>query len=369
MDEKTPRVESILPPPEIAPEVVTYESEPPTNTGALMPKPTRWPAVVHLKSKKWLTLVVAGLIVLVGAASVMAYALWYQNPQKVITDGIVKAIAAKSVAYTATLDASQDNTAKIAVDGSAANGQQSGNVTLSLASTGKSYQIKGTVIIDKANDVYVKLTNVADLLRPYRVALPQSGQTLFDNLQTKLGSSWIKLSPADLKNYNGALATVQQCTNAVVTKLQGDKASARQLATIYQKHQFISIDKKLGSKNGSLGYQISANQPVLKAFERDFQTTTAYKALHACNPQLSLASATGLFDGASGQTTVYISRFTHQITSLNVTSTDDKTKTVARFAVAPRFNVPVVIQVPKKTTTVTQLLHDLQAVLQSAAKP
>ena len=355
-------------PPEITPEVAAYDSNSPIRTTAANSRLTGITKVLRLPKKRR-TFVIAGAALLVVIGAVLAYTLWYQNPQKVITDGLAQAIAAKSVSYTAVFDAVGSNTAKISVDGNASGGQQSGNATLSFSSAGKSYAIKSNVVLDKTNTVYFKLTNVNDLVKPYRAALPEKGKALLDQLVTKLGSNWIKLSAADLQSYNSGFATTQRCTTAAVSALQGDKAAAAELADVYKKHQFITIDKRLGSKNGSLGYQISANKTTSQAFARDLQTTAIYKALHRCNPQFSVSSMTDFFGGTSGQTTIYVSRFTHHITSLSVASKDSKAKTSATFTIIPKFNVPVTVTVPTKTTTVAQLLSDLQSVLQSASKP
>jgi hypothetical protein len=369
MDETTPPSDpSLLPPPEVGQEVVTYESEPPTNTAATMPQPTDAAVIVKQSPKKWWRLLVAVLL-FVGIGGALAYNLWYQNPQKVITDSLIHAAAARTASYNATFSAVADNTAEITVDGMAANGLQSGNVTLSFTTAGKKNDIKGAAVIDMANNVYFKLTNVADLVKPYRAALPNSGQTLLDDLVTKLGSNWIKLSPTDLKNYNSSFATTEECTTAALKTLQGNASAGREIGAVYKKHQFITIDKKLGSKNGSLGYQISANQSTLRAFEHDVEATAVYKALHQCNPNVSPSSLASFFGGTSQQATIYVSRFTHQLTSLSATGKDSKAKTSATFTITPMFNVPVTIQVPKKTTTIAQLLSDLQAVLQSASKP
>lgn len=359
MDVNVPTPMSSSLPPEITPEVAAHGSH---------SRPTGITKVLRLPKRRR-TFIITGVALLVAIGVILAYNLWYQNPQKVITDGLAQAIAAKSVSYTAVFDAVGSNTAKISVDGNALGGQQSGNATLSLSSAGKSYAIKGNVVLDKTNTVYFKLTNVNDLVKPYKAALPEKGRVLLDQLATKLGSNWIKLSATDLQNYNSGLATTQRCTTSAVNALQGDKAAAAELADVYKKHQFITIDKKLGSKNGSLGYQISADKKTSQAFAHDLQTTAIYKALHKCNPQFSASSMTDFFGDTSGQTTIYVSRFAHQITSLSMASKDSRAKTSATFTIAPKFNVPVTITVPTKTTTVAQLLSDLQSVLQSANKP
>lgn len=367
MDERKPRSSST--PPAFTPEVVAYEAEPPTNTGASMPRPTPALRIQKISRKRWFKFTLAGIILLIVVAALFAYNLWYQNPQKVITDGFAQAVAAKTLSYDATFKAVGGNAAEIAVDGKAANGLQGGDVTLSFTNGGKNYAVKGAVVADKANNIYFKLTNVADLVKPYRAVLSKEGQVALDKLTAKLGGDWIKLSAADMKNYDSSLAAAQQCMTAVATSLQTDKAAARELADVYKNHQFISIDKYLGSKNGSLGYQISTDKKVGQAFTRDFQATSVYKALHRCNPQLSASSVTDLFSGTSGQTSLYVSRFTHHITSVIMTSKDDKAKTSSTFTIEPKFNVPVSIDVPTKTTTIARLLSDLQSVLQSANKP
>ena len=369
MDEKKSLSRSSSTPPAFTPEVVAYEAEPPTNTAATMPRPTASLRIRRISSKKWFKLVVAGAGLFMFVIAVLAYNLWYQNPQKVITDGFTQAVAAKSVSYAASFKTTGTNAAEISVDGRAISGLQSGDATLSFTSAGKSYAVKAAIVLDKANNVYLKLTNVKDLVKPYRAELSKNGQTALDQLTAKLGGDWIKLSATDVKNYNSELATTQQCMAVAANLLKTNKVAAREFANVYKKHQFITIDKYLGAKGGSLGYQISANKTVSKAFTRDFQTTAVYKALHDCNPQILPSTLTDSLNGSVGQTTIYVSRFAHHITSLAVASRDSKAKTSTTFTVEPKFNVPVTIQVPTKTTTIAQLLSDLQAVLQSASKP
>lgn len=149
----------------------SYGSEQPTSASAAMESALKDPAYVApapapKKSKKKM-IIVSSIFVLIGAliaGAAAVYALWYQNPDKVVADAMAHALMAKSGEHSGT----------ISYETTAASGGEAQNATISFnvhhtRATGdatatfkgkidkKDLNVTGSVVYDSKTDTYVKV--------------------------------------------------------------------------------------------------------------------------------------------------------------------------------------------------------------------
>lgn len=316
-----------------------------------------------------ISLVIAALVLL-GLG--LAYVYWYQNPNKVVSDAVINALAADSLTYTGTVTTVGSTKMVATLDGGVAMDGATVNAKFAFDVEGKKYTLDGNGVIDEKSDLYVKVRNIDGLVNNYRRAIPADSQKLFDQIIDKIDDKWIKVSSEDVKSYSANAANIQKCTAELANKIQNDKNLEAELINAYKKHPFITIDESLGVKDGSLGYTLSSDQNVTKDFTKEYKNTSLYQSMVKCDSSFAIKDEDILRQykdepGNKATVDVWVDRWTHQITNV-VMKNEDKTGE-ANVSFKPKFNRPVAIVPPKDSTTLEQLQKDVQALLQSAQSP
>jgi hypothetical protein len=327
------------------------------------------PVPVKRRNKKLIIgIIVAAVIVVLGAGSVLAYNFWYQNPDKVVSDSLVNALKAKSLTFTGSLDMTSDTTkAKIKIDGVAGQAQGSVNVKATFDMEGQQIALNGSGLMGSSGDLYFKVANVKDIVKSYREAVPVESQAIFDQLVAKIDDRWIKISADDMKQFSEDTGTAQKCFNDTLKKFQNDKAAINEVATIYKKNKFLTIEQNLGIKNGSLGYTVKANDNAAKGFAKAFKDTRIFKSLHECDSSFTVDEDKAVdSDKKSTSETrmeLWVSQWSHEITK--VTAVDETGPDKVSFVFEPVFNKTVNVTVPEKAVTLNELKAEIETLIQS----
>lgn len=330
-------------------------------TPVASPKPTR--------SKKGLLIgLIIAMFVLLGLG--LGYVYWYQNPNKVVMDGLMNAISAKSVTYTGTATTSGPTKVVVKLDGGVGSGGGTVNAKFTFDARGETYTLDSNALIDAKNDLYFKVQNIDNLVNNYRQEIPVDSQQLLDQVIAKVDNRWMKVSSEDLKSYSAELAKTQECSADAVEKIKTDSNVKSELTELYKKHPFITIDKSLGAKDGSLGYVLITNNDNAKSFNKAFKNTSIYKSLVACDSSFEVkddtSSASSSDDTDKENTTaeLWVDQWSHQITKVILKDDDNGQK--SDLTIEPKFNRPVSVVTPKEFTTLEQLQKDVMELLQSA---
>jgi len=373
-DSKNPQTQ--LPTSE-APFVSPVEEEPTTEPPSASPQevatlPENVPAPKPKKKGLLVGLIVAAVLVVLGGGGALAYTFWYQNPEKVVTDSLVNAINAKTMKFKATIDTKSDVTTTVTLTGGVNNGAANVDMELTSQSGGKDYTIQGSGVFDNKGDLYVKVKNADQLIDSIMGMdqtapdMPAGAKKAISNFVTKINDQWIKVSSDDLKGFSEDAAKSQKCLQESFKKVQQDKAVSSELSNLYKKHQFIIVSKKLGSKDGNLGYELDNNKTEAKAFALGLKDTQLYKSLHDCDNSFTIDEKDLTMDSqdsSKSKVEIWVSRWTHQLTKLS-SSTDDKNQpTTVTFE--PTFNQSVTINTPDKSKSLSDLTKDFED-LQSA---
>ncbi len=327
---------------------------------------------VPQKSKKPLIvgiIVTAILIVLLGGGS-LVYGLWYQNPDKVVSDALMNALAAKSSTYVGTMNINNSDT-KTVLSLTAKQTGKTGSIdtTVSTTAAGKTYSLDGSALVDSTGDMYVKVDKLAALAADFKdqinVFVDATQASAIDQLVTKIDGNWVKVSATDLKDLSGATATAKTCASDALNQLQSDKTVMSEVTNLYKQHPFITIGKNLGVKDGSNGYVITNNQTAFKDFLESLKTTKIYATLHGCDSTFTINTASittaTASDTQNSTVELWVNSWSHQITKLNFNDTASDGTTTA-MTITPTYNQPVQITAPQSSTTVSQLQSDITAI-------
>jgi hypothetical protein len=243
-------------------------------------KPLRRPSLLH---KRNLLIGFSLLFVLVCIlAATAVYAFWYQNPERVVTDAVVRALAAQTTTVTGTF--TSGNALKVDFNGASAG---AAGAKFTFATTTKyddKTQTFGTdMILDKSGDLYMSAGGIENALGHDLVVDAANPGTYANILQQKLDGKWLRITSDQLQPYSQKIASIQSCVQTVFNKIQDNQPLLKEAADIYAKNRFIVVDKHLGSQNGSTGYGVHLNYDKLASFLTKFKETSIYTQLHDCD--------------------------------------------------------------------------------------
>ena len=301
--------------------------------------------VMNKPKKRWvlpLIIGLASLFVLAIAAVVAAYFLWYQKPEKVVSDAIFGFATQESYGSKTNITMTQPghedtNNISIAIDQKSTRSIASIDYKVSGSISSQSIgPFDGSVVATQDSDIYLKLNNLKSLLTDtFKVKtadLPASVTKLLDRVDGK----WIMITADDLST-KGSVDTkkIQQCVSDVSNKAVKDKSYMDELRRAYVDNMFIVIVKELGTKDGNLGYEIKIDSQKFVSFVKAAASTRYAKETIACYPDSEQKTINDGINNikasdidkqvqdakASTTITVWASQWTHSLKAVDVTTT------------------------------------------------
>ncbi len=302
-----------------------------------------------------LALIVA---LLVGLGAVAVYIFWYQNPDRVVADALVRALGSN----TASFNASYKLGASISVDASGGLAGAKGAKLSFAAKTNvnnKQGNFSSDAVMDQDGNIYLSGEGIKSFLGSDLVKDASTQGSYANILQQKIEGKWLEINSDQLQPYSKKYSSVLSCVETVIKKVQTDQPLFKDSADLYANNRFFVVDKTLGNKNGSIGYSIHVDQTKMKAFLTAFKNTSLYGQFHDCDSatfDLNVDTFAKHFDSSS-----QISSFQlwinahHDITSIvTEMNVGDSTGTLT---FNPQFNQEVKVIVPTATVSLTQV-HD-----------
>lgn len=362
------------------------------------PSPALPPTAPKNNKKKLIigVIIVAVLALLGGGAA--AFASWYQNPDKVVTDSILNSAKAEHaiVGGTATIDTKDAAiSADIDLKGQQENGTIDAVLKLKLKTgelAGKEVSVNANSVVVKEGDVYFKISNVEKALDTlinaaidnqvasykkmgYTLTNEQIAQiraqakSQFSGVVGKIDNQWIKVSADDLKDDKDDKTS---CMLDAFNKIGTDNKLTREVADTYQKNRFIVVKEKLGTKDGSLGYLLSIDKDAAKKFGDGVKDTELGKALVKCDSDVFKSS-----DSKKSEDTLkdvrfelWVDQWSHKVTRI-VTSGTSSTTPDDSFKADFKFDYNTKVdeaKAPENAKSIKEIEADIKAVTGVAAQ-
>lgn len=328
--------------------------------------------------------VIIGVLVLLGGVSAAAYTLWYQKPEKVLTDALINAALAESVTYSGTMNLANSKTdsptaadgfksMKLTVDGKSNRATGELNAKLSVVYGDKTYELSGAGLVDKDVNLYVKVNDVKKLFEQIATETNSSYAeypSYITKVIEKIDNKWIRFAPEDLKQYDTKYEETQKCVSETMKKLETDKDMSKEIVKVYQDNSFIVVKETLPATDGSLGYVIEGDADKYVAFAKAANKTKLATELQKCDKDIKLSeekSDVKAADGSDGRLEVWVSRFDHQLTK--VVLKGDSDGMAGDITVEPVFNKKVDVTAPTdfvKSSELTEIYQDAMKEYQSS---
>lgn len=302
------------------------------------------------------------LILLIGLGVAAVYALWFQNPDRVVGDAVFRALKANTMSFTGDIRAGQTFDAQFN-GGTAGTKGAKFSFNSVLKYDDKKYDLGSDVILDKDGNVYMSAGGIKTALGSELVADAVNTGTYSNLLAQKLDGKWLKISSDQLQPYSKKVAAAQSCVEEVIRRNQTDEPLFGETADIYKQNKFIVVDTNLGTADGSTGYSVHIDQDKLKSFLTSFKDTALYRQLHDCD------SATFALNPEKFVKSLANSDLRAQKIELWINDKHDITKVVVNgnasglagtMTVLPQFNQEVKIVVPTNLVSLTELHALLQ---------
>ena len=278
--------------------------------------------------------IVLGVIALIAIISaVLVYFLWWQNPEKMVTDAVSNAIMTKKMTADGKVVIDMRDQGKIELNVKTAtdSGKSKADIDAKLNVKGveKNIPLKGDVVLDSDGTIYVKINNFKDLYGTLLEIVMESSsggnlsrsqiETYRDQTLEKMGSEIDKMSDTWMKISPDEIGGEYKCGINALKKIQSDESARKELAQIYQKNSFFTIkDSKISDRNGGRGFELQGNNKSNSSkFEEEFKNSSVGKALSKCGKSNSYKSSeSSSIDTASLK--VWVDRSSHELKALEL---------------------------------------------------
>lgn len=322
-----------------------------------------------------LALIIAAILVVLGAGLAAAYVYWYQAPQKITNDALGSVISASKMSYTAGL-ATEENgetsTLNFAgrVDGNKATVDLSGSFTVDSMTV----PLSVNAVMPDDGSYYVQINGIGDIIDAIAGDYADGYKLYFADTIAQIEGQWLKFSTDDYPTDEGDASVCEQ--KALESILSDQKSLATDVMKLYEQHPIYVATEKLGSRDiggeASLGVRLTPSDDNLKSFIVAVQELPKIKALIDCDPEANAISAEDVQkyiddaknDDVTPTIELWASRITHQLTELRITSQDGDTKATLTFA--PKLGGDVEpITAPESSTSIKELIDQLSATFAS----
>lgn len=291
-------------------------------------------------------------VLLAGLGFAAAYALWF-NPERAVSDAIVRALSSQTVSFNGTLEAG--NAANVQFSGAVA-GSDGAKVTFNarIDANNTTERFASDVVMDKDGNVYMSAGGIKNALGDELVADAANEGSYANMLLRKIEGRWLRITSEQLQPYNMKYANIQSCIQSIIQKNQGTGSIFGEAAELYRRDRFIIVEKTLGNRGTSTGYSVHIDQEKLKAFLVNFKGTLLYRQFHDCDsgtfeldPEKVVARI-----GKNAKLELWINQ-AHEITEIKANTHLASLATEIR--IMPQFNQAVKIIAPSSTINLSQL--------------
>lgn len=321
--------------------------------------------------------IIAAIIIILTAVGVFGYTVWYQNPDKVVHDGVLNMVKANAISSTGAVTY-RDEDVVLDIGLSGGYGENSGELSIAATMTIDTDQIKqdfeaagvGRLIDDT---LYIKLSGIEAVVE--EVTAESNGQipAYAQSIYQKIDDKWISIKASDFKDINESIADQQECVTTLLEKMQTENNLSEEVINLYNKSQVIFIDEELGSKdiNGaeSLGFKVSINQSATKSFTEGLKDTNFGKELKECNNDINFSeivediTGSSTEDESSPDIELWVNRSSHEFTEISINEKSENENRSLDIILQPTFNKPTNVEIPSDVTSFESVLGEIQQVI------
>ena len=327
---------------------------PTTPPAPMQPLPTAFQQPPKKKRTGLIVGIVLGSIAVIGIiTAVLLYFLWWQNPQKVVTDALVGAVTAqKSITSSTMTVKSDDFNIAVSMKGSADSPKSSFDTKVKMSSKHLGdfgeFELQLAGVMDEKGTIYLKADGLQKIMdkavelavefttSSYDSATPSPSEMaeverqvrqMFEPIVKKIDGQWLKIAIDDFSETKEA-----KCMADALVEIQNDDSYMQEVGSIYRAHPFIvTKDTKVESRNGATGYEIDllGGRDKAKDFANAMKDSKITKKLNECVEDTTSSDSEYDADVDNSevddalrdtQVRIWVSPFTHTLKEIEVTS-------------------------------------------------
>lgn len=338
------------------------------------------------KPKKSLVVgaIVAAAVVVLGGGSTLAYNMWYQNPDKILSDTVSNLFSRDSLAGNGVIKANtEESTTTVNIAHMIFEDQASLTVDANVDSKEEDLKIDidGNAVYEKDGTFYIKVNNVQKLFDRLIESQMQSRssdmtaeqqamargmvQMMFGSVIREIDGQWIKISPKDMTEDEDSSDSMK-CSAEAFEMLSSDKAVQKELTDTYKKNRFMVVKENLGAKDGNLGFVYTFDQNKADDFEKAVEDTKFGQKAAECSSDDDADFDDTKDDELKADDVnveIWVDRWSHDLVSAKVTS-DLEDDGSLELTYTPDYDAEVkAIEIPKNATTLEELQKKLGGLL------
>ena len=318
-----------------------------------------------------ITLGVLAIVAII--AALLTYFLWWQNPEKMVTDAVSNAIVSKKAVVNGKIVANMKDSVKLElnVKANSASDKVKSNIDakLTVKDIDKSFSFKGDVVVDGDGTVYVKIDNLKDsfsdifeliveeksaksgfaLSKDQRKEYRDEMLSQLEPVLDKFNGKWMKISSDDLKNDD------YKCYTEALKKMRSDEGIRKEIAQLYRKNNFLDIkDTKLSDRNGGRGFEIKGNRDKFSKFAEQLKDSSVGKDMSKCK---KIDNETGESSYGESSLKLWASGFSHELRAIEFKGRANDTTIEASLDVD--MNKASEVEIPSDAANIRELLDSL----------
>ena len=352
------------------------------------------------KSKKKLIIIIAIVVVLlVGAGGGTTFALWFNNPDKVMSDAVTNLVTAHTYISSGDLtykDDQNNGVVDLTFNSKSDVPNLKGEFDASLDVNYKNYKfsLAGSGLLSQTGNVYFKFDGIKKAIQQYINSADVKNYTNnFPGLSAdvvalsdKIDGKWVEVDQASLKNVWSTFdySKDKACFANAYTQLNKQPSEKSQITQAYADNPFITIQNK-GSQtvNGvdSMQYNVTANVAKYNRATDAFAATNFGKNVQACVDTMTNDKETAQEkqdDKKSrdqtaaddqkqinkAKLTVWVSRWSHEFTKTSFAYNDTEAKTETTATVNYTLNQTVNAPSPANSISLKVFQSDINKIEQ-----
>ena len=331
------------------------------------------PVQPEKKSNKMKLIIAAAVGLFVVIAAILTYFLWYQKPEKVVSDALGSFIAAKDMTFTGSMSIeSQTNKLSMDMDGASSgkNAELNADVTVKMSGSNQKLNVPFS-LVGTTDTFYIKASKLKDLeanlITPYLTSagMPSAQQAEVSKLIASIDGQWYKVTADDLNSDSADSKKKSECVANQLDKIRSDKTTQNELSNVYKNHHIFKVVKSLGMKDGSVGYELEkSSDSELNAFGKAFKATQFFKDLQKCDNSIKFDEGDLKSKSSSEPKTTFelwANQFTHKLTKLSASAEgkDSQSDMKAKMIFEPNIGEKKDIKTPSGAKTVDQLKQQI----------
>lgn len=341
------------------------------NQPALQPQYNGVPMQPKKKKTGLIIGIVLGVIALIAIISaVLVYFLWWQNPEKMVTDAVSNAIMAKKMTSDGKVVVDMRDQGKIELNVKAAteSGKSKANIDAKLNIKGveKSIPLDGDMVLGDDGTIYVKINNFKDLYGTLLEIVMESSsggnlsrsqiETYRDQTLEKMGSEIDKMSDTWMKISPDEIGSEYKCGINALKKIQSDESVRKEVVQLYQKNSFFTIkDSKISDRNGGRGFELQGDNSKLSKFNDEFKNSSVGKALSKCGKSNGYDSNDESTSIDESSLKVWVDRSSHELKAIELKGSGKKASVEISFDID--VNKSEEIKVPSSAESLKEFIE------------